>query len=150
MSYTEACEGLALRLLAAISTNLGMPPDYLAASIGATHSSFLRLNYYPVCPEPARPEGLDQPEDGHLGISHHTDAGALTVLLQDDQPGLEVYRDGDWYVVEPRSDALVINIGDIVQVWSNDRYRAALHRVITNPHKARYSVPYFLESELCN
>jgi isopenicillin N synthase-like dioxygenase len=65
------------------------------------------------------------------------------LLLQDDQPGLEVYRDGDWYLVEPRRDALVVNIGDIVQVWSNDRYRAALHRVIANSAAARYSAPFF-------
>jgi isopenicillin N synthase-like dioxygenase len=143
-SYAEACERLAFQLLEAISKNLATQPDYLATCFGTTHSSFLRLNYYPVCPEPERPEGLNRPEGGHLGVSHHTDAGVLTVLLQDDQPGLEVYRDGVWHLVEPRDDALVVNIGDIVQVWSNDRYRAALHRAITNPHKARYSVPYFL------
>lgn len=143
-SYADACERLAFRLLAAISTNLGMPRDYLAAGFGATHSSFLRLNYYPMCATPARPEGLNRPEGGHLGVSHHTDAGVLTVLLQDEQPGLEVYRNGDWYLVEPRRDALVINIGDIVQVWSNDQYRAALHRAITSADHARYSAPYFL------
>jgi isopenicillin N synthase-like dioxygenase len=143
IAYTTACDVLAFRLLAAISANLGMAEDYLAASFGPTHTSFLRLNYYPVCPEPARPDGLAPPESGHLGISHHTDAGALTLLLQDDQPGLEVFRDGDWHLVEPRDDALVINIGDIVQVWSNDRYQAALHRVVTNPDHARYSAPYF-------
>jgi len=142
-AYAATCEDLAFRLLAAISSNLGMPDDFLAASFGTTHTSFLRFNYYPVCPEPARPHGLDLPTDGHMGVSHHTDAGALTLLLQDDQPGLEVFRDGDWYLIEPRDDALVINIGDIVQVWSNDRYRAALHRVVTNADHARYSAPYF-------
>jgi len=143
ITYTNACESLAFQLLAVISSNLGMPDDFLAGSFDTTHTSFLRLNFYPICPEPARPDGLAPPEGGHLGISHHTDAGALTLLLQDDQPGLEVYRDGDWHLVEPREDALVINIGDIVQVWSNDRYQAALHRVVTNTENARYSAPYF-------
>jgi isopenicillin N synthase-like dioxygenase len=143
LAYYQACETLAFRLLGAISINLGMPPQHLAAGFRPSHSSFLRLNYYPVCPRPERPRGLDTARDGHLGINHHTDAGALTLLLQDAQPGLEVYRDGEWYLVAPRADALVINIGDIVQVWSNDRYQAALHRVITNDRKDRLSAPFF-------
>jgi isopenicillin N synthase-like dioxygenase len=143
IAYTGACEVLAFQLLAVISSNLGRADDFLAAGFGTAHTSFLRLNYYPVCPEPAHPQGLASPQSGHLGISHHTDAGALTVLLQDDQPGLEVYRDDDWHLVEPRDDALVINIGDIVQVWSNDCYQAALHRVVTSTQRARYSAPYF-------
>lgn len=143
LAYTDACESLAFRLLTAVSSNLGMPAEFLTAGFGETHTSFLRLNYYPVCQEPARPDGLAAPEHGHMGISHHTDAGALTLLLQDGQPGLEVFRDNEWHLVEPRDDALVINIGDIVQVWSNDKYRAALHRVVTSASNARYSAPYF-------
>lgn len=143
LAYYAACERLAFRLLGAISHNLGMAPDHLARGFRPRHTSFLRLNYYPVCPSPARPDGLATPTVGHLGINHHTDAGALTILLQDRQPGLEVYRDGQWYLVTPRADALVINIGDIVQVWSNDRYRAALHRVLANTRADRISAPFF-------
>jgi isopenicillin N synthase-like dioxygenase len=142
-AYYGACETLAYRLLAALSTNLGMPADHLARHFEGGHTSFLRLNYYPTCPVPERPEGFDTPESGHLGLNQHTDAGALTVLLQDDQPGLEVFRYGQWHLVEPRRDALVINIGDIVQVWSNDRYRAAVHRVLANANAERFSVPFF-------
>ena len=141
--YYRACEGLACRLLSVISVNLGMEPDYLARDFRPAHSSFLRLNFYPVCSKPARPAGTVVATDGHLGINHHTDAGALTLLLQDHQPGLEVYRHGDWHLVEPRRDALVVNIGDIVQVWSNDRYRASLHRVVVNPAGERFSAPFF-------
>ncbi len=141
--YYTACETLAFRLLAAMSVNLGMPPRHLAQSFQPSHSSFVRLNFYPVCPEPERPDGLATPARGHLGINHHTDSGALTLLLQDDQPGLEVYRRGAWHLVEPRSNALVINIGDIVQVWSNDRYPASLHRVTASAAARRYSAPFF-------
>lgn len=143
LDYYCACETLAFRLLAAVSRNLGMPAEHLAAGFRPGHTSFLRLNYYPVCPRPERPRGLATAEGGHLGINHHTDAGALTLLLQDDQPGLEVYREGEWYLVTPRADALVINIGDIVQVWSNDRYQAALHRVIASDRADRLSAPFF-------
>jgi len=142
-AYMKACEALSFRLLAAISLNLGMPADHLAGGFQPAHTSFLRLNYYPVCPAPELPAGVQTPERGHLGVNHHTDAGALTLLLQDEVPGLEVYREGRWHLVEPRPDALVVNIGDVVQVWSNDRYRAALHRVRASTDRSRCSAPYF-------
>ena len=143
LAYYSACDTLARQLLAAISVNLGTPGDALQRCFDAGHTSFVRFNYYPKCPRPARPVGINTPAGGHLGVNHHTDAGALTLLLQDDQPGLEVFRDHQWHLVEPRSDALVINIGDIVQVWSNDRYRAALHRVRANADAERFSAPFF-------
>ena len=143
LAYYTACENLAFRLLEIIAANLGMPTDYLNRDFKPNHTSFLRMNYYPVCPTPEFPAGLDKPSYGHLGINHHTDAGAVTVLLQDDQAGLEVYRGKQWHLVETRSDALVINIGDIVQVWSNDQYHAPLHRVRANAKAERFSVPFF-------
>ena len=81
--------------------------------------------------------------DGHLGVNHHTDSGALTLLLTDHVPGLEVYLRGAWQPVPPREDALIINIGDAIQVWSNDRYRAPLHRVRCQTQEVRISVPFF-------
>jgi isopenicillin N synthase-like dioxygenase len=141
--YYAACEGLAFRLLIAMATNLGVQSNTLLQGFLPRHSSFLRLNYYPRCPQPERPEGISTPKAGHLGLNHHTDAGALTLLLQDDCAGLEVFHAGRWHIVEPRSDALVVNVGDIVQVWSNDRYEAALHRVIANADAERFSVPFF-------
>jgi isopenicillin N synthase-like dioxygenase len=142
-NYFDACERVAQRLLGAIAVNLGVAPATLAAGFGAAQTSFVRLNYYPACPLPAVPSGTRIPAPGFLGVNHHTDAGALTLLLQDDVPGLEVMREGRWHLVEPRHGALVINIGDIVQVWSNDRYRAALHRALTNAEHERYSAPFF-------
>ena len=120
-----------------MATNLGVGPDRLVSGFDDRHTSFLRLNHYPKF---AGDEAGGRP----FGVGEHTDSGALTLLLQDEQPGLEVFRDGRWYLVQPRAGALVINIGDMVQVWSNDRYRAALHRVVTNSREDRYSVPFFL------
>ncbi|GHD26653.1 2OG-Fe(II) oxygenase family protein [Halioglobus pacificus] len=133
-AYYEVAEVLALQLLTDIGSRLSLPASALKRDFGVGHSSFLRLNYYPQC---------EAPEE-HLGISHHTDAGALTVLLQDAQPGLQFWHGGDWHTVKAEPDALTINIGDIVQVWSNDRYRAPLHRVLTNKFQSRYSAPFFL------
>jgi isopenicillin N synthase-like dioxygenase len=143
LAYAEACEKLAFQLLAAISRNLGMPAEHLAGGFRPAHTSFLRLNHYPVCPAPELPSDVRTPGRGHLGVNHHTDSGALTLLLQDDVPGLEVRREGRWHLVEPRADALVVNIGDIVQVWSNELYRAALHRARASTDRPRYSAPFF-------
>jgi isopenicillin N synthase-like dioxygenase len=141
--FARECERVARLLLGYICESLGEAPRYLDSAFPADHTSFLRLNYYPVCDDPAPSSSGLFPESGQLGIQHHTDAGALTVLLQDEQPALQVWRDEAWHLVEPRPHALVINIGDIVQVWSNDRYHAALHRVLADGHADRYSAPYF-------
>ncbi len=142
-AYYAACERLAHTLLAAISVNLGMPAEYLKHNFGRRHTSFLRMNYYPVRPVTHEYASAGEQRVEQFGVHHHTDAGALTLLLQDDVAGLEVFRSDEWHLVEPRSDALVINIGDIVQVWSNDRYKASLHRVTTNASRDRFSIPFF-------
>jgi len=141
--YMDACGNVANRLLKAIAVNLGASANELLAAFGADDSTFLRLNYYPLCADPAPADTSMESPVGHLGINHHTDAGALTILIQNEQPGLQVCIDDTWQMVEPRPDALVINIGDIVQVWSNDRYRAPLHRVLANSEHARYSAAVF-------
>ncbi len=132
-SYYQAAEAVSAALLQGISHNLGMARSYLGERFGQPHSSFLRLNYYPLC-------GASQ---DHLGISHHTDAGAVTVLLTDAQPGLQFQHAGSWHTVQPVAGALTVNIGDIVQVWSNDRYAAPVHRVLASSTAVRYSAPFF-------
>ena len=138
----NAMQTLARRLLAVIASNLGATPGELEDSF-VDHTSFLRLNYYPTCDSPASEDSATVPATGHLGISHHTDAGALTVLLQDDQCALQVLHNDRWHTVQPQADALVINLGDIAQVWSNDAYRAPLHRVLANKARDRLSAAFF-------
>jgi isopenicillin N synthase-like dioxygenase len=142
-AFYAACDTVALELLHVIALNLGMPAAALDGSFRPAHTSFMRLNYYPPCPRPERPDDTTVATNGYLGVNHHTDSGVLTLLLQDEQPGLEVLHRGSWHLVEPRSDALVVNIGDIVQVWSNDRYRAALHRGLVSADTERFSAPFF-------
>jgi isopenicillin N synthase-like dioxygenase len=144
LDYYHACERVAFDLLGAIARNLGTEPETLERSFRPQHTSFIRLNYYPICPNPSSPAAAEPPVDGYLGVNHHTDAGALTVLHQADEAGLEVFKDGAWHLVALRPEALVVNIGDIVQVWSNDTYVAALHRVRANASKVRSSAPFFL------
>ena len=140
--FAREAKRVAYRVLEAISINLGLPPDALRVFF-SDHTSFLRLNYYPVCDDPAPPDSPTVPKGGHLAIGHHTDAGAVTVLLQDDQTGLQVLHDGAWSNLTPVPGTLTINIGDVVQVWSNDRYPAPLHRVTAHAGRERFSAPFF-------
>ncbi|NND66503.1 MAG: hypothetical protein HKN19_02850 [Halioglobus sp.] len=140
--YLESCAELSLKLLRGFCLGLDLPADYLAPQFQDNHTGFVRLNYYPVH-DPMAGLDLEKQPVADLGIHHHTDAGALTVLLQDEFEGLQVYRNGYWHDVPVIPGALVINTGDMMQVWSNDTYRAAIHRVRAMHENARYSIPFF-------
>ncbi|MEC9388481.1 MAG: 2OG-Fe(II) oxygenase family protein [Myxococcota bacterium] len=142
-AFYEACEAIALQLVRSLGAALGTDGEALARGF-ENHTSYLRLNHYPLCADPAPADTPTGPPRGHLGISHHSDAGAVTVLLQDGNDGLQVERDGQWHSVTAERGSIVINIGDVVQVWSNDRYRAPLHRVLASDTHVRYSAPFFL------
>ena len=142
-AWYAACEPVGQRLLEALCVGLSLPPDRLAPHFAGRHSSFLRLNHYPPCDDPASSHRELAPSRGRLGVGHHTDAGALTLLHQDTQGGLQVWNGGRWHDVEPVPGALVVNIGDMVQVWSNDEYGAALHRVVAHAAHERFSAPFF-------
>jgi isopenicillin N synthase-like dioxygenase len=141
--WFATCHALSLRVLDALARALGAPPAELRAAFAPEHTSFLRLNHYPPCPAPA-PHDLALDAEGALGIRHHTDSGALTVLLHDEHPGLQLRRGEQWALVRPLAGAFVVNLGDIAQVWSNDRWPAPLHRVIAHADRERFSAPYFL------
>ncbi len=141
--YRDACVRLSLHLLEAFSCGLGLPADFLNAQFDPLHTGFIRLNYYPVKDPLQYRSDIVHMDDAGLGVHHHTDAGALTVLLQDEVGGLQVYKDGNWHDVPSVKGALVINTGDMMQVWSNDVYRAAIHRVLAMDARDRYSIPFF-------
>ncbi len=141
--YSQAAHDLALTVLTMIIDTLGVDATEVGSGFDE-HTSFLRLNFYPVCKDPAPADAPTVPDTGQLGISHHTDAGALTILLQSDVEGLQVLHDGRWITVPVVEDALTVNIGDVVQVWSNDRFSAPVHRVLANRERQRFSCAYFL------
>ncbi len=142
-AYYGWCESVAIQLVRCLGYALGDDGDALAQGFHG-HTSYLRLNHYPLCTYPSPPDTPTGPPTGHFGISHHSDAGAVTVLLQDGQAGLQVEKDGQWHTVSAERGSLIINIGDVVQVWSNDRYKAPLHRVLASDTHTRYSAPFFL------
>jgi len=149
--YYEACGRTSLALLQVMARNLSDHREVLLDDFHPVHTSFLRLNYYPVKDPLGTDPSSRAADSGHMGVHHHTDAGALTLLLQDEVPGLQIRLDGDWIPVDPIPGTLVVNIGDIAQVWSNDRYTAPLHRVVASRNRDRYSLPYFFNPRYtCN
>ncbi|TVU46109.1 hypothetical protein EJB05_05627 [Eragrostis curvula] len=132
--YGRAMEQLAFKLLELIARSLNLRPDRFHGFF-KDQTTFVRLNHYPPCPNP----------DLALGVGRHKDSGALTILYQDDVGGLDVLRrsDGDWVRVNPVPNSFVVNLGDITQVWSNDRYESPEHRASVNSEKERFSVGYF-------
>lgn len=139
VEYFEECTKLSKRLAALMAKGLGVDPNHpLLQELAAKHTSYLRTNYYPVCPSTTD-------NNSPLGISPHHDAGFLTVLLQDDDcHSLQVLNSNDeWVTVHPKHGALTINTGDMAMIWSNGIYKAPLHRVLTDPDKVRYSAPFF-------
>ncbi|XP_039139349.1 probable 2-oxoglutarate-dependent dioxygenase At5g05600 [Dioscorea cayenensis subsp. rotundata] len=132
--YLEDVKKLAYKLLELIAMSLNLPAkrlnEFFEDSI-----SYTRLNHYNPCPSP----------DLVLGLGHHKDGGALTILFQDEVGGLDVKRkvDGEWVRVKPVHDSFIVNIGDVMQVWSNDKYESVEHRVSVNSEKERLSIPFF-------
>ena len=113
----------------------------LGAGLDAEHFIRLRdrpvsrgsLQYYPPQPDGA---GEDQ-----FGVAPHTDFGVVTVLCQDEVGGLEIrQRSGTWAAMPPIPGTLVVNIGDLLERWSNRRYRSTVHRVINTSGRERLSL----------
>ena len=138
--YAEM-ERLADRLMRIFALGLGLPEGYFQDKLDH-HFSVLGSNHYPrltVAPEP-----------GQLRTGAHTDFGSLTILCPTAGPGgLQVHmEDGSWREVQPLEGTLIINIGDMMARWTNDRWRSTLHRVV-NPTDAeagmsrRQSIAYF-------
>ena len=101
-------------------------------------TTWFRLLRYPPAP-------TNRDEDLY-GSAPHTDFGCLTILLQDDVGGLQVMTpEGDWIDVRPQADAFVVNVGDMLNRWSNGILKSTPHRVINTSGKERFSCPFFFD-----
>ena len=105
--YCREVREVALRLMEAISESLGLEADFLDKALGK-HEQHMAINYYPKCPNP----------ELTFGLPAHSDPNVLTLLLQDEVPGLQVLNNGQWVAVNPIPNSFVINIGDQLQVPS--------------------------------
>jgi isopenicillin N synthase-like dioxygenase len=136
MAYYDKVNVLGYELLKLFELALGLRADELKAFFKKDMNS-LRLLHYP----PQKPD-----EDGvHLGARAHTDTNAFTILAQDSNGGLEIRnRDNEWVAVPPIAGTLVVNVGEVLKVWSDGIFSSTLHRVINRSGRRRYSIPFFM------
>ncbi|MFK3796387.1 MULTISPECIES: isopenicillin N synthase family dioxygenase [unclassified Pseudomonas] len=135
--YTEI--GLAgADLLKAVAVGLGIDPGFFAPKYGKRLQR-TQMVYYPPHPPMA--------ESDQFGVAPHTDYGCITLLYQDNSGGLQVRElaSNSWIDATPIEGSLVVNVGDLLARWSNDRFRSTLHRVINKSGHERYSIATFYD-----
>jgi isopenicillin N synthase-like dioxygenase len=140
-AYYVAMADFVARLMTLFARALQLPGDFFDSRIDR-HTSALRVLNYPALSEPARP--------GQLRAGAHTDYGTVTALLTSDAPGgppggLEVLVDDRWTAPPVVADSFVINLGDAMARWTNDRWRSTLHRVVppSTATSRRQSIAFF-------
>lgn len=134
-AYHAALRDVSERMMGGLALALGLPEDHFAG-FNRDPLSTIRMLHYPPHPADAQAQ--------QAGAGAHTDFGALTFLLQDDNGGLQVQGlDGQWISAPPLPGTFVFNIGDAIARWTNDLFRSTLHRVVNVSGRERYSVPFF-------
>lgn len=146
-TFYNSCHEVYLELMHSIEEGLSLAPGFLVPE-QLINTSELRLNHYPAC-------NATQISSGSANrISEHTDFGTLTLLFQDDVGGLEIEDQsirGCYVPIAGRAhpNEMIVNVGDCLQRWTNDRLRSASHRVRAPVGAAaevlqdRYSIAYF-------
>ncbi|CAL0334940.1 unnamed protein product [Lupinus luteus] len=132
--YSREIRKLCKNLLKYIGLGLDLEGDSFEKIFGGAVQA-MRMNYYPPCSRP----------DLVLGLSPHSDGSALTVLQQakGSPVGLQILKDNKWVPVQPIPNALVINIGDTIEVLTNGKYKSVEHRAVANEEKDRLSIVTF-------
>jgi isopenicillin N synthase-like dioxygenase len=135
LAYLDELTRVAQEVLSGVALSLGLAPDYFSAGYTANPTVLFRIFHYP-------------PADGPgWGVGEHTDYGLLTLLLQDDNGGLQVHTPDGWIDAEPVPDTFVCNIGDMLERLTNGWYRSTPHRVRNTSGRDRLSFPFFFDPD---
>ncbi|KAH6770048.1 2-oxoglutarate and oxygenase superfamily protein [Perilla frutescens var. hirtella] len=140
VEYSKHVQKLGNVLFGILSEALGLKSELLE-NMECSKGHRLHGHYYPACPEP----------ELAIGTTKHSDTGFLTILLQNQLvSGLQVLYEGQWIDIEPVSGGLVVNIGDLLQLVSNGKFRSIEHRAIANRGGPRISVACFFSGPFTN
>ncbi|KAH8506419.1 hypothetical protein H0E87_013296 [Populus deltoides] len=132
--YTMKLQEINEILLRAMAMSLNLEESSFIDQYGERPLVAARFNFYPPCPRP----------DRILGVKPHADASAFTFLLQDKEvEGLQFLKDNQWFRVPIIPHALLINVGDQVEIMSNGIFKSPVHRVVTNTEKERKTLAVF-------
>jgi len=135
--YFQRLASLSRELLRMMSLALGLDEMHIERVFGANPSPYLKLIRYP------------RTRDGGQGVGVHKDSGFLTLLLQDEQPGLEAQaNDNSWHPVDPLPGSLVVNTGELLQLVTHNYLIATPHRVVNRAARVRYSSAFFYSPDL--
>ena len=136
LAYMQAMETLCRRLVPIYATALDLPPDAFDRAYAEPHL-ILRLTHYPP---------LASGEAASVSLTPHTDSGFMTLLAPNPVPGLSILLpDGRWVDAPVVADAFVVNGGDILHRWTNERFLSTPHRVINRTGGDRYAIPFFCD-----
>lgn len=127
-------------LLGLFASVLGCDRAFFDEHWDGEHSCVLRYLRYP------RGAASDE-KSGAFACGAHSDYGAITILATDETPGLQIYdrESRRWKGVAPRTDTFIVNVGDLLERWSNKKLVSTRHRVMTSGERERYSIPFFFE-----
>lgn len=135
MAYHAALRDLSEVLYRAFALSLDLAEDHFDAMLSKPIAE-LRLLHYPPQAQAT--------DDKQIGIGAHSDYDVFTVLATDDVPALEVLNPaGDWVAAPPKPGAFIVNVGDLLERWTNDLYRSTVHRATNRTGRRRYSLPFF-------
>jgi len=134
-TYYAQVSSFGFQLLRGFAAALDLPPDTFQAFYANRPLVSMRLIHYPP---------VGQLGEGEFGAATHTDYGIITILAQDDVGGLELAtRQGEWLSAPVVPGAFIINIGDLMAIWTNDRFKSMPHRVVNRSQRHRFSIPIF-------
>ena len=144
VAYCDALELLVRRLVPLYARALDLPAGYFDGRFAEPQYK-LRMTHYPqvVAPPPANPD------DDEFGIAPHTDTSFLTLLAPNEVPGLSIRTpSGGWIEAPPIPDAFVVNGGQLLQRWTNDKFLATPHRAVNRSGGERYALAFFCDADI--